>query len=135
MSRIEFTINGKNAYSIFGITLDETSLGALMTPPPMKERVSSNSRLEHGVRVVTNDTPYVDSRDLTLQINISASSQSDFLSKYALFCEELKTGVLDISVLGTTYHCLYLSCQQFSQFMRGIGKFVLRLQEYNPSNR
>lgn len=132
---IELTINNHNAYSTWGITLDETSLGTLMTPPPVKERVKSTSRLEHGVRVVTNDTSYVDSRDLTLQLNISASSQSQFLSRYASFCQELATGKLDITVLGTTYHCLYISCQQFSQFMRGIGKFVLRLQEYNPSNR
>ena len=83
---IQLTINTKNAYTQWGITLDETSLGTLMTPPPVKERVKSTSRLEHGVRVVTNDTPYIDSRDLTLQLNISASNESQFLSRYASVC-------------------------------------------------
>lgn len=132
---VSLTINGKDAKTVFGITLDESSLGQLMVPPPMKERVSSNSRIEHGVRVVTDATAYVDSRDITLQLNISAKTESDFLSKYALFCRELQEKELVIKTITGTYHCIYLSCQQFSQFMRGIGKFVLRLREYNPTNR
>ncbi len=132
---VALTINGKNAYTTFGITLDETSLGTLMTPPPMKERITSKSRIEHGVRVVTDATPYVDSRDLTLQLNISARNESDFLAKYAAFCAELKSKTLVLGTITGNYTCIYLSCQQFSQFQRGIGKFVLRLREYNPENR
>ena len=85
---VGLTINGKDAKAAFGITLDETSLGTLMTPPPMKERVTSRSRIENGVRVITDATTYVDSRDLTLQVNISAKTESDFLAKYAAFCAE-----------------------------------------------
>ena len=132
---VGLTINGKDAKTVFGITLDETSLGTLMTPPPMKERVTSRSRLEHGTRVVTDANTYVDSRDLTLQLNICAATQADFMSKYALFCAELKSREIVLATVSGTYHCIYLSCQQFSQFQRGIGKFVLRLREYNPSVR
>lgn len=132
---VSLTINGKDAKTVFGVTLDESSLGQLMAPPPMKERVSSSSRIEHGARVVTDAPAYVDSRDITLQLNISAKTQSDFLSKYALFCNELKEKEIVIKTITGTYHCIYLSCSQFSQFMRGIGKFTLRLREYNPTNR
>ena len=132
---VNLTINGKNAYTTFGITMDETSLAALMTPPPMKEGVTSVSRIEHGERPVREATPYVDARDLTLQLNITAADETQFLQRYALFCEELKTGWLTLSTISGTYTCKYQSCQQFSQFMRGIGKFVLRLREYNPCNR
>ena len=132
---VGLTINGKDAKAVFGITLDETSLGTLMTPPPMKERITSKSRIENGTRVVTDATTYVDSRDLTLQVNICAATESDFLSKYGAFCNELKSKEIVLSTISGTYHCIYLSCQQFSQFQRGIGKFVLRLREYNPSNR
>lgn len=132
---VGLTINGKDAKAAFGVTLDETSLGTLMTPPPMKERVTSRSRIENGIRVITDATTYVDSRDLTLKVNISAKTESDFLSKYAAFCAELKSKEIVLSTISGTYRCIYLSCQQFSQFQRGIGKFVLRLREYNPSNR
>lgn len=129
---VSVTINGK---SLTGIFLDESSVGQLMTPPPMKDRVQSSSRLEHGVRVVTDDTAYMNYRDFSLNLGVYGSNQSEFFANYGALCAELKTGNVDISVLGNTYHCIYLSCQQFSQFMRGIGKFVLRLREYNPNNR
>ena len=129
---VAITINGK---TLTGIYLDESSLGQLMTPPPMKDRVQSSSRLEHGVRVVTDDTPYMNYRDFTLNLGVYGATESAFLTNYGALCAELKTGNVDISVLGSTYHCIYLSCQQFSQFMRGVGKFVLRLREYNPNNR
>lgn len=74
-------------------------------------------------------------RDFTLNLNVYGATEQAFLSNYGTLCNQLKTGKVDISVLGTTYHCIYLSCQQFSQFMRGVGKFVLRLREYNPNNR
>lgn len=129
---VAVTINSK---TLAGIYLDESSVGQLLTPPPMKDRVQSSSRLEHGVRVVTEDAAYVNYRDFTLNLGVYGANESEFLTRYAALCAELKTGTVDIGVLGSTYHCLYLSCQQFSQFMRGVGKFVLRLREYNPNNR
>ena len=132
MAIVTVTINGK---TLNGISLDSSSLGQLMAPPPMKDRVQSESRIEHGTRVVTDDTPYVASRDFTLNLNVSGATESDFLTNYTALCAELRTGIVNIGVLGVTYRCTYLSCQQFSQFMRGIGKFVLRLREYNPNNR
>ena len=132
---VGLTINGKDAKAVFGVMLDESSLGQLMAPPPMKERITSKSRIENGVRVVTDATTYVDSRDLTLQLLIYATTQSDFMSKYGAFCAELKSKEIVISTISGTYHCIYLSCSQFSQFQRGIGKFVLRLREFNPANR
>lgn len=132
MSIVAVTINGK---TLPGISLDQNSLGQLMTPPPMKERVQSESRIEHGTRVVIDDTPYIASRDFTLNLNVYGADENTFLANYGALCAELRTGLVNIGVLGVTYHCTYLSCQQFSQFMRGVGKFVLRLREYNPNNR
>lgn len=132
MAATAISINGK---TLTGIYLDESSVGQLLAPPPMKDRVQSASRLEHGVRVVTDDAAYVNYRDFTLNLGVYGTDESAFFANYGALCAELKTGVVDITVLGSTYHCIYLSCQQFSQFMRGVGKFVLRLREYNPNNR
>lgn len=44
----ELFINGKDAYVEWGISMDNTSLSALMTPAPNKAFIESESRLEHG---------------------------------------------------------------------------------------
>lgn len=138
-------INGKDAYATWGITMDTASLSALMTPPPLKPMVSNKSLAEDGRQVLGINEhsrglyrPRIDERTLTLTINMSAQSEAEFMSRYALFCEELRGARLDISTAyqsGVVYHTLYESCQQFSQFMRGIASFSLRLNEYNPKNR
>lgn len=133
----QLKINGKDAYTTWGISMDDTSLSTLMTPPPVKAYIENNDRTEHGKRIMTTSV-LVDSRDLTLQINLTAENERQFFERYVLFCDELSKGILDIETSfqqGVVYHCLYQSCLQFSQFMRGIGKFVLKLTEPNPNKR
>ena len=133
----ELFINGKDAYTTWGISMDDTSLSALMTPAPNKDLVENKSRLEHGKRVIT-DNPKKDERNLTLQINLTAPDKDTFFRRYDSFCDEQETGVLEIKTKyqpTVVYKTIYQSCQQFSQFMQGIGKFVLKLNEPNPKNR
>lgn len=133
----ELYINGKDAYTTWGISMDDTALSSLMTPAPNKEFIENKSRLEHGKRVISSN-PKKDDRNLTLQINLTASDKDTFFARYNSFCNELDTGVLEIRTKyqpDVLYRTIYLSCQQFSQFMQGIGKFVLKLNEPNPSNR
>ena len=133
----ELFINGKDAYTTWGISMDNTSLSVLMTPAPVKEYIENKSRLEHGKRVIISSVR-LDERTLTLQFNLIASNQAQFFARYDSFCQELATGKLDIKTKyqpTIVYRTIYISCQQFSQFMQGIGKFTLKLNEYNPSNR
>lgn len=133
----ELFINGKDAYTTWGISMDDTSLSALMTPAPNKELIENKSRLENGKRI-TSSNPKQDERTLTLQINLTASDVDMFFTRYNRFCQELATGILDIRTKyqpSVVYRTLYQSCSQFSQFMQGIGKFVLKLNEPNPINR
>lgn len=133
----ELYINGKDAYTTWGITMDNTALSELMTPPSNKAFIENESRLEHGKRVVPAN-PRIDARNLTLQINLTATDEAQFFERYKNFCEELATGVLEIETKyqpGVVYKTVYQSCSQFSQFMRGIGKFTLKLVEPNPNDR
>lgn len=133
----ELFINGKDAYTEWGISMDDTGLSALMTPAPNKSLIENKSRLEDGKRVI-NSNPKKDERNLTLQINITAPDKDTFFARYNSFCSELDAGVLDIKTKyqpTIIYKTIYLSCSQFSQFMQGIGKFVLKLNEPNPSDR
>lgn len=133
----ELYINGKDAYQTWGISMDDTSLSGLMTPPANKAFIENESRLQHGKRVVTAN-PKLDQRNLTLQINLTATTETQFFARYSGFCRELATGLLHIKTKyqpGVVYKTIYLSCSQFSQFMRGIGKFSLKLCEPNPTDR
>lgn len=128
-------INGKDAYATWGISLDETSLSALMTPVANKDFIENKSRLENGKRVVTVN-PKVEDRSFALQIHLTASDKAQFFARYELFCKVLAMGVLDIRTKyqpEVVYRTIYQSCSQFSQFMQGIGKFSLKLNEPDPS--
>lgn len=133
----ELYINGKDAYVTWGISMDDTALSALMTPAPNKELIENKSRLEHGKRVIVSN-PKKDERNLTLQINLTALDRDTFFARYYSFCRELDSGILEIRTKyqpTVLYRTIYVSCQQFSQFMQGIGKFVLKLNEPNPMDR
>lgn len=130
-------INNKDAYTTWGISMDTSSLSALMTPAPNKEFIENSSRLEHGKRVISSN-PKVDARDITLTINLTAKNEQQFFDRYLSFCSELETGVLNIKTSfqpNVVYKMIYLSCNQFTQFMRGIASFSLKLNEPNPKDR
>ena len=133
----ELYINGKDAYDTWGISMTDTSLSSLMTPAPNKEYIENSSRLEHGKRVIT-DNAKVDERSLSLEIHLIAPTRDLFFERYLSFCEELKKGALEIKTsyqVDVVYRMIYKSCSQFSQFMQGIGKFTLKLEEPNPEDR
>ena len=131
-------INGENADEKWGISLGESSLSELMTPPANKAFIENESRLQHGKQILVAN-PKVEARNLTLQLNLTAATKSAFFDKYNLFCKEvLATGVLNIETgyqEEVVYKTIYVSCSQFSQFMQGIAKFSLKLIEPNPSDR
>ena len=135
MPKGELFINNKDSYDSWGISMDTSSLSALMTPAPNKEFIENKSRLEHGKRIITAN-PKMDERNLTLTIHLTAKDEDDFFEKYNNFCKELATGILNIRTKyqpNIMYRTVYLSCNQFTQFVRGIAKFSLKLVEYNPS--
>ena len=133
----ELFINGKDAYLEWGVSMDNTSLSALITPAPNKAVIANKSRLEHGKRLITSNV-MVDERDLTLQINLTARNKEEFFKRYIAFCDELAKGLLLIKTKyqpNIVYKTVYNSCTQFSQFIREIASFSLKLTEPNPKDR
>lgn len=130
-------INGKNAYSTWGIHMNDTALSTLMTPPPCKSFVSNSYRSKDGTRMVIAN-PKVDERDMTLTFYLSAPDEKTFLTRYASFCKELAIGSLIIRTEfqpAVYYRCVYTSCTQFSEFNRQLASFALKLTEPDPTNR
>lgn len=130
-------INGKDAYTTWGISMTTDALGTLMTPAGIKTMVSDDVRLNHGTRYIV-DNIRLEERQLSLSLVMSANSEVEFFNQHARFCEELKKVELNIKTSfqpTVVYRCLYQSCTQYAQYMRGIAKFTLKLVEPNPTNR
>lgn len=138
MPKGELFINGLDAYERWGVSLSDTALSALMTPSPQKKFISSKSRLKDGKSIVVNN-PKVDERSVSIAIHLIARNEAEFFSNYEKFCNDvLAKGYLTIETKfqqGVIYKMEYESCSQFSQFMRGIAKFTLKMTEPNPNNR
>lgn len=133
----ELFINGHDAYEKWGISMTDTALSSLMTPPAPKDYITASVRMEHGVRAVWQNV-YFDSRDLTLEFHLKASSEEEFYTRYAAFCEELATGRLVFKTKyqpEVLYKTLYVSCSQFTQYDRRLAKFSLKVRENDPTDR
>lgn len=130
-------INGKNAKHEWGVLTTQNTLSVLLAPVSMKERPVFNSRLEHGSRIDNSD-PKVDQRSLNLEIQMTAQSPEQFYERHESFCEELAKGEFDLSTTdrpNVVYHLLYDSCNQYTQFCRGIATLALKCTEPNPKDR
>ena len=132
------TINNLNIYTTWGAELDDGSLESLLTPPPVKDYIENESRLESGTRIT--DVPKLRqwaNREVTLRITIKGNGQADYLAKYVSFVEMLTSGKLAVGVpvLGMEFSLYYLSCSKYGSYGLCKGKFVLKLREPNPKER
>lgn len=134
----QLTINGEDAYGTWGIFMDDTALSTLMTPAPNKEFISNKYRSKDGKSVIRHN-PRLDEREITVAFNMTAKDEKTFLANYAKFCEDvLAKGELVIQTSfqpDVWYRFVYLSCTQFSQYIRELAKFSLKLNEPDPSDR
>jgi len=134
----DLTINGYDAFTRWGLNLEDGGVSALMTPAPSKTYIESKSRLNHGKKVLTSLVRY-DERELTLPFHIVAKTKDDFFSLYAKFCDEvLAAGTFELQtryVPDVVYRLVYLSCTQFSQFIQELAVFSLKVCEPDPTDR
>lgn len=137
MPRGELYINGKDAYTEWGVSMTDAGLSALMTPAANKSPIENKGRLMDGKQVNMAATR-TDERTLSLPISLTAPTKSAFFTRYEAFCAELAKGQLNISTKyqpNVLYRTYYISCQQFSQFVREMASFSLRICEPDPTNR
>ena len=135
----ELMINGKDAWTQWGVNMGEGFIDTLDAPLPMKEYIENESRLEDGKRVLTSNVKK-DSREITLSFTITGTSESDYRSKKKAFETELYNGALTISVpkiSGDVYHLIYTSknVSYGLSLDRCFGNFSAKFEEPNPSNR
>lgn len=135
----ELIINGKDAWTQWGMNMGEGFIDTLDAPLPMKEYIENESRLEDGKRVLTSNVKK-DSREITLSFTITGTSESDYRSKKKAFETELYNGALTISVpkiSGDVYHLIYTgkNVSYGLSLDRCFGNFSAKFEEPNPSDR
>lgn len=135
----ELYINGKDAWTTWGVNMGEGFIDALDAPLPMKDYIENESRLEHGKRVIT-DNARVDSRDITLGFTITGTSESDYRTKKSAFQAELQKGSFTVRIpaIGTqVYKMLYTgkSISYGLSLNRSFGHFTMKATEPNPMDR
>ena len=135
---VKIFINEVDAFSRYGIFLTSGGFSALRKPAPVKQFIEGKSRLQDGKRVILKN-PKVDERQVNLPIVLVAKNETDFISKYDLFCKDvLEKGKIEIKVSSqpsVIYRCVYEDCQQYTEFISEMAKFVLKLTELNPKDR
>lgn len=132
-------INGKDAWTTFGVNMGDGFLDAIDAPLPMKDYIESKSRSEHGKRVIT-DNAKVDSREITLSFTITGASESDYRTKKTAFQNELQKGNVEIKIpaLGNEIYKLIYSGKSISYGLsldRCFGKISSKFEEPNPMDR
>jgi hypothetical protein len=82
----QYTLNGKNLNSVFGLTISDGAK-TLLQFPKRKESVSTNWPEMDGIETDLAD-PHFEARDFRLTCTLNATSRADFKTKfYGLFAE------------------------------------------------
>lgn len=135
----DLIINGKDAWTTWGVCMGDGFLDAIDGFNEMKDYIEDESRLEHGKRIIT-DNAKVASREITLQFTIEGSSESDYRTKKKTFQAELERGTVNIKIpdLGTdVYRLVYLgkNVSYGLSLDRCFGKVSSKFCEPNPMDR
>ena len=132
-------INGKDAWTTWGVNMGDGFLDALDAPLQMKEYIEDESRLEHGKRMITANAK-VDSREITLGFTIMGASEGDYRSKRKAFFSELQAGTFTVNVpkLGADIYKLVYTGRSVNYGLsadRTFGHFTMKATEPNPADR
>lgn len=135
-------INGKDAYTEWGVFLLDGSKSTLMMPAATKSLITNESRLQHGKRVVRTDKAgnslvRVAARDVTLQFGLTANDSDTLVSRFNAFMSELEQGLvrLETTSLPTMVFRLdFVSCTSFAQYDT-LAKYAIKFNEPNPKDR
>lgn len=134
-------INGKDAYTEWGVNMGEDFLDVIDSFAPMKDYIENDSRKEHGKRVIVNeDVLKVASREMTLHFTIIADTKAEFRSRREAFESELRKGKVEVNVpeLGSQIYKLIYLGKSIGYAMNRARTFCTisaKFEEPNPTDR
>lgn len=134
----ELIINGKDAFTEWGIRMGDGFLDTLNGYSPMKEYITNNDRTQDGVQYI--GTPKVNERNVTLNFTLEGVDAPDFAAKNKAFASVMRQGDITIQIPPDSpdvYHLKYTgkSCTFARNTERTFAKIGLAFIEPNPTNR
>lgn len=129
----------KDLYTTYGVTLTRGWREVLLKAAAVKDYSKNDSRLEDGIRMVAKKKyAKLKERDLQLSFILEGASESDYLTKYESFLDDMAySGMiyLRIPVMKRVFKLVYSDCQKFGDDGVKVGNFTLKLTEPNPNDR
>lgn len=133
-------INGVDAWTQYGVFLEDGSYDKLLSGVSMKPYTENKSRAIDGKSVRVKN-PRVEDRDVNVVFCFSNRGSSTFLNRLDSFITSLQNGgengitTIYVSEINRTFRFVYLSNLNLNQTGLSIGKIVVRFNEPNPKNR
>lgn len=97
MSEGAYTINGRDAWSDYGLRIERGGTSGLLALPGSKARVAHDWEDEDGEEVLLTPT-FTKSRSITISCLLTASDKNDFWQKYNGLYAELAKGITQLYV-------------------------------------
>lgn len=126
-------INGTDAYTMWGVILEDGSYNKLLSGDSMKEYTKNESRSLDGVEVSIKN-PRLKERTITLTFLLIGTS---FLSNFSAFLATLQSGLIHLNVpeLNKTYKLIYEANTSVTQIGLTMGKVSVKFLEPKPNDR
>lgn len=125
-----------DAYLRYGLSLEDGARSKIITPAPMKTPTNASSPTINGVAYYGAAVGKTDQHEFSFDVHIVASNESDFFTKYELFCTEILRGQYFQLRIGkrplVIHHYLYDGCEPFQEFRLQMAKFTLAVKEPHP---
>ena len=126
----DMLINGEDALK-YGIRMGEGFISELLTPAPLKEFITNESRLEHGKQVLYSFAR-LDTRELNLTFTIEGKNTKEYLNNYNYFRKVLYKGKVEIVIpiiSSEVYILTYRRCTPFAlNSSRTFSKLTVRFE-------
>lgn len=125
-----------DSYTTYGIRMGDGFLDAIEAPLVPKDLITSESRKQHGKRVIHNE-PKIQARELTLTFRVHGNTSSQMESNRRAFAALLYSVFVDISVNGVVYKLRYLgkSSSYATNLARTSCLITAKFEESNPMDR
>ena len=130
----------RDAYTQWGLSLEDEGLSRLITPRPHKQPVTNKNVTAAGASVIEATIGYEDERTLTLPMHITAPDKATFWSRYHSFVSDvlsqreivyLRSNYFKSGNTFIVFSLIYQDVQNFTEFMQEMAKFDVVFYESN----
>lgn len=129
----------KDAYTQWGLSLEDEGLSKLVTPRPHKQPVTNKNVTASGAHVIDATIGYEDERMLTLPMHITAPDKATFWTRYQSFVSSvlsqgnvtLRSNYFKNGNTPISFNLIYQDVQNFTEFAQQMCKFDVVFYESN----